>query len=144
MLVARKNCFNTQNDGTPVKAGILEKRCQVALRARQGVCQDLAHIMIALVRELRIPGRYVSGYLWHGEDNEDRSSAGATHAWMEAFLPGAGWVGLDATNGIFCNHNFISTAVGLTPSDITPISGSYFHKEEIPSRMTSQLELLNL
>jgi transglutaminase-like putative cysteine protease len=66
------------------------------------------------------------------------------HAWTEVFLPGAGWLGLDATNGIFCNHNFITAAVGLTPADITPISGAYFHKTQIPAEMTSRLELLNL
>jgi transglutaminase-like putative cysteine protease len=69
---------------------------------------------------------------------------GSLHAWTEVFLPGAGWVGLDGTNGVFCNHNFIGAAVGLTPADITPISGVYFHKKRVPAQMTSKLELINL
>ena len=60
------------------------------------------------------------------------------------FLPGAGWVGMDATNGVFCNHNFVAAAVGLTPADVTPISGSYYHRQRIPAQMTSELTLLNL
>ena len=63
-----------------------------ALRIRQGVCQDFAHIMIALVRQLGIPCRYVSGYLYHDRQTMDRSPAGASHAWVEAYLgePGLG------------------------------------------------------
>src|SRR5258708_23814925 len=57
-----------------------------ALPARRGVCQDFAHIMIALVRQLKIPCRYVSGYLFHGDKAKDPSPAGATHAWAEAYL----------------------------------------------------------
>ena len=99
--------------------------------------------MAELLRDLGLAARLVSGYLRESE-SETRRAEGSLHAWTEVFLPGAGWVGLDATNGIFCNHNFISAAVGLTPADITPISGSYFHKEQIPNRMTSRLELINL
>ncbi len=68
-----------------------------ALRSRQGVCQDFAHIMIALVRNARIPCRYVSGYLYHSSENTHPSADGATHAWVEALLPGVGWVGFDPT-----------------------------------------------
>ncbi|GAC1660963.1 MAG: transglutaminase family protein [Candidatus Acidiferrum sp.] len=96
-----------------------------ALRTRQGVCQDLAHIMIALVRQLRIPGRYVSGYLWHGEKNQDRSSAGATHAWMEALLPGAGWVAFDPTNKLLGSERHIRVAIGRDYADVPPTRGVY-------------------
>jgi transglutaminase-like putative cysteine protease len=113
------------------------------LRAGCGACRDIAVLLAELLREIGLAARLVSGYL-RESDSETRRAEGSLHAWTEVFLPGAGWVGLDATNGIFCNHNFISAAVGLTPSDITPISGSYFHKEEIPNRMTSSLELINL
>ena len=113
------------------------------LRAGSGACRDIAVLLAELLREMGLAARLVSGYL-RESDSETRRAEGSLHAWTEVFLPGAGWVGLDATNGIFCNHNFISAAVGLTPADITPISGSYFHKEEIPNRMTSSLELVNL
>src|ERR1700693_6469102 len=68
-----------------------------ALRSRQGVCQDFAHIMIALVRNAGIPCRYVSGYLYHSGENAHLAADGATHAWVEALLPGIGWVGFDPT-----------------------------------------------
>lgn len=113
------------------------------LRAGSGACRDIAVLLAELLREMGLAARLVSGYL-RESDTETRRAEGSLHAWTEVFLPGAGWVGLDATNGIFCNHNFVSAAVGLTPSDITPISGGYFHKEEIPNRMTSSLELFNL
>ena len=63
---------------------------EVSLGSRQGVCQDFSHIMIAVVRSLGIPCRYVSGYLYHDELHHDRSAEGATHAWVEALLPGSG------------------------------------------------------
>ena len=113
------------------------------LRAGSGACRDIAVLLAELLREMGLAARLVSGYL-RESDTETRRAEGSLHAWTEVFLPGAGWVGMDATNGIFCNHNFVSAAVGLTPSDITPISGGYFHKEEIPNRMTSRLELINL
>ena len=112
------------------------------LRSGSGACRDIAVLLAELLREMGLAARLVSGYL-RESDSQTRRAEGSLHAWTEVFLPGAGWVGLDATNGIFCNHNFITAAVGLTPSDVTPISGSYFHKEEIPSRMTSSLEFVN-
>jgi transglutaminase-like putative cysteine protease len=109
----------------------------------RGACRDVAVLLAEILREMGLAARLASGYL-RETDAKSRRAEGSLHAWTEVFLPGAGWIGLDATNGVFCNHNFISTAVGLTPADITPVSGSYYHKEEIPARMTSRLELLNL
>ena len=61
-----------------------------ALKARRGVCQDFAHIFIAVARQLGIPTRYVSGYLFHdATQTDDRSGEGATHAWVESLLPDA-------------------------------------------------------
>ena len=72
----------------------------LALGTRTGVCQDFAHIMITLVRQLKIPCRYVSGYLYHEDKSKDRSPAGATHAWVEAYLGELGWVAFDPTNNL--------------------------------------------
>jgi transglutaminase-like putative cysteine protease len=113
------------------------------LRIGRGACRDVAVLLAEMLREIGLAARLVSGYL-RESDSEKRRAEGSLHAWTEVFLPGAGWVGLDATNGIFCNHNFITAAVGLTPADITPISGAYFHKTQVPAQMTSRLELLNL
>jgi transglutaminase-like putative cysteine protease len=96
-----------------------------ALRARRGVCQDFAHIMIALLRKHQIPGRYVSGYLFHAEESHDRSSAGATHAWVEAFLPSLGWMPFDPTNSLLCGERHIRVAVGRDYADVPPTRGVY-------------------
>lgn len=95
-----------------------------ALRSRQGVCQDFAHIMISLVRNLRIPCRYVSGYLHHDAEHSDRSADGATHAWVEALLPGVGWVGFDPTNNLIAAGRHIRTAVGRDYADVPPTVGT--------------------
>jgi transglutaminase-like putative cysteine protease len=101
-----------------------------ALRSRQGVCQDFAHIMITLVRRTGIPCRYVSGYLYHGKDNLDRSADGATHAWVEAALPGLGWVGFDPTNNLIAAERHIRTAVGRDYADVPPTMGTMKGKAE--------------
>ena len=94
-----------------------------ALRSRQGVCQDFAHIMIALVRNARIPCRYVSGYLYHSSENTHPSAEGATHAWVEALLPGVGWVGFDPTIDRLASEKHIRTAIGRDYADVPPTIG---------------------
>lgn len=94
-----------------------------ALRSRQGVCQDFAHIMIALVRNARIPCRYVSGYLYHGGENAHPSADGATHAWVEALLPGIGWTGFDPTIDQLAGEKHIRTAIGRDYADVPPTMG---------------------
>ena len=96
----------------------------VSLETRQGVCQDFAHIMIAVVRSLRIPCRYVSGYLYHGDGDHDRSAEGATHAWVEALMPGLGWVGFDPTNNLVVGSRHIRTAIGRDYADVPPTLGT--------------------
>jgi transglutaminase-like putative cysteine protease len=96
-----------------------------ALEARRGVCQDYAHVMIALVRNLGIPCRYVSGYLFHRVEDQDRSAQDATHAWVEALLPGLGWVGFDPTNNLIAGERHIRTAVGRDYADVPPTRGVY-------------------
>ncbi len=97
-----------------------------ALRTRQGVCQDFAHIMIALVRRLDIPCRYVSGYMFHrDEDEHDRSLEGASHAWIEALVPGLGWVAFDPTNNLVGGDRHIRVALGRDYADVPPTRGVY-------------------
>jgi transglutaminase-like putative cysteine protease len=97
-----------------------------ALEQKSGVCQDFSHIMIALVRSrLKIPCRYVSGYLYHGERDRDRSATSATHAWVEAYLPQFGWVGLDPTNWLIASDRHIRTAIGRDYSDVPPTHGIF-------------------
>lgn len=94
-----------------------------ALHSRQGVCQDFSHIMIALVRNARVPCRYVSGYLYHGSENTHPSADGATHAWVEALLPGVGWVGFDPTVNRLVGERHIRTAIGRDYADVPPTMG---------------------
>jgi transglutaminase-like putative cysteine protease len=96
-----------------------------ALEARRGVCQDFAHITIALLRQVRIPCRYVSGYLYHQPKTKDRSANGATHAWVEALLPGLGWVGVDPTNNLFAGERHVRTAIGRDYADVPPTRGVF-------------------
>jgi len=98
----------------------------LALKTHAGVCQDFSHIMIALVRSrLQIPCRYVSGYLYHGDQHKDRSVSSATHAWVEAFLPELGWVGFDPTNALVASDRHIRTAIGRDYSDVPPTHGVF-------------------
>ena len=96
-----------------------------ALEARRGVCQDFAHILITLVRQLKIPCRYVSGYLFHEDQAHDRSPAGATHAWVEAYLGDMGWVAFDPTNDLLGCERHIRVAVGRDYADVPPTRGVY-------------------
>jgi len=96
-----------------------------ALQKRKGVCQDFAHIMIALVRQVKIPCRYVSGHLFHRDGYHDRSSDGATHAWVEAFLPPLGWVGFDPTNNLVAGDRHIRVAIGRDYADVPPTRGVF-------------------
>ncbi len=96
-----------------------------ALRLRKGVCQDYAHIMITLVRHLRIPCRYVSGYLFQQHRNLERSPSDAMHAWVEAYLPNLGWVGFDPTNDTLADERHVRVAVGRDYADVPPTHGVF-------------------
>lgn len=96
-----------------------------ALQARRGVCQDFAHIMLTVGRELGIPCRYVSGYLFHRHEDHDRSQDDATHAWIEAFIPGLDWVGFDPTNNLIARERHIRVAVGRDYADVPPTRGVF-------------------
>jgi transglutaminase-like putative cysteine protease len=98
---------------------------EVVLEQRQGVCQDIAHVMIAVCRQLGIPARYVSGYLFHRRDDNDRSQADATHAWVEVWVPTIGWLGIDPTNNIWTGERHIRMAIGRDYADVPPTRGVY-------------------
>lgn len=98
---------------------------EVALKEKRGVCQDFAHIMIAIARSWGIPARYVSGYLFHRGSRRDRSVDNATHAWIEAYLPSLGWIGLDPTNNIVAGERHIRAAVGRDYNDVPPTRGTF-------------------
>ena len=108
------------------KSTKVDSPIDLALSTQAGVCQDFAHIMIALVRSrLRIPCRYVSGYLYHGESDMDRSISSATHAWVEALVPPLGWVGFDPTNWLVVGDRHIRTAIGRDYAEVPPTHGIF-------------------
>jgi transglutaminase-like putative cysteine protease len=96
-----------------------------AIISRKGVCQDFAHTMIALLRHVGIPARYVSGYLYRGLEDHDRSTPDASHAWVDAFLPNLGWVGFDTTNNLVVSRRHIRTALGRDYADVPPTHGVF-------------------
>jgi transglutaminase-like putative cysteine protease len=95
-----------------------------ALRLRQGVCQDFAHVVIGLSRALSIPARYISGYLYNGPADQLKG-AQASHAWLEVFLPGHGWIGIDPTNHMQTGERHVRIAAGRDYSDVSPLRGTY-------------------
>jgi transglutaminase-like putative cysteine protease len=95
-----------------------------ALEHRKGVCQDFAHIMLAVARHWGIPSRYVSGYLARtADDTQFRSVPDASHAWVECFLPEQGWVGFDPTNDMLANERHVVIAYGRDYGDVPPTRG---------------------
>ena len=112
---------DTAYDEMFAAAGADDRRPRVE-HAPGGV-QDFTHIMIALVRQLRVPCRYVSGYLYHRSNGPDRSAEDAMHAWVEAYLPGLGWVGFDPTNNVLTGDRHIRVAVGRDYADVPPTRG---------------------
>ncbi len=90
---------------------------------KAGVCQDFAHILLLMLRLLNIPARYVSGYVCP-KDSSLRGE-GATHAWVEAFIPYYGWLGIDPTNNCVVNDLHVRLAIGRNFSDCSPMKGTY-------------------
>lgn len=121
------------------KATRVDSPIDEALRLRKGVCQDLTHIMITLVRHLQIPCRYVSGYLYLPGRSHDRSPGEATHAWVEAYLPELGWVGFDPTNNTLADERHIRVAIGRDYADVPPTRGVFRGKAESELAVTVRI-----
>ncbi len=94
------------------------------LRKRRGSCRDFAVLMMEAARSLGIAARFVSGYIFV-PNNSDGIGGGNTHAWMQAYLPGAGWIDFDPTNSIVGNRNLIRVGVAWTPDQVVPLCGTY-------------------
>ncbi|UOQ69926.1 transglutaminase family protein [Hymenobacter volaticus] len=107
---------------------------------KTGVCQDFAHLLLALLRLAGIPARYVSGYVC--PQVEGVRGYGATHAWVEAYIPFYGWLGLDPTNNCIVNDGHIRVALGRNFRDCTPVKGTYkgisTHRLEVSVQIESR------
>ncbi len=96
-------------------------------KQKKGVCQDFAHLQIAMLRSLGIPARYVSGYVRTGNvaDRPDMIGADASHAWLAAWCPMAGWIDADPTNDTLTNSDHVTVAWGREYSDVPPLRGVF-------------------
>ncbi|WP_069660905.1 transglutaminase family protein [Arcticibacter eurypsychrophilus] len=101
----------------------VETTSAVILQLKAGVCQDFAHILLVMLRLACIPARYVSGYICPHKNG--MRGEGATHAWVEAYLPDYGWLGLDPTNNCIANETHVRLAVGRNFTDCSPVKGVY-------------------
>ena len=109
-----------QAEGTNDPLATLQTQC--------GACRDFAVFMMEAVRSLGLAARFVSGYLYDerlAASDVAAVGGGATHAWVEVYLPGAGWVEFDPTNGWVAGRNLIRVSVARTPQQAVPISGSF-------------------
>ncbi len=88
-----------------------------------GVCQDFAHVMIAMLRTWGWPARYVSGYFFSAPSTDTQIVAEAMHAWVEAYRPGIGWIGLDATAGEYTDERYVPVGYGRDYNDVAPVRG---------------------
>jgi transglutaminase-like putative cysteine protease len=107
---------------------------QDTLKLSTGSCRDFALLMMEAVRRLGVATRFVSGYLYDpaldGGDADATVGAGATHAWLQAYLPGAGWVPFDPTNNLTGGNQLIRVGVARDPSQAAPISGSWYGESD--------------
>jgi transglutaminase-like putative cysteine protease len=94
------------------------------LCSKRGSCRDFAVLMMEAARTLGIAARFVSGYIYVPNES-DGVGGGNTHAWMQAYLPGAGWIDFDPTNSIVGNRNLIRVGVAWTPDQVMPLCGTY-------------------
>jgi transglutaminase-like putative cysteine protease len=95
------------------------------LRSRRGSCRDFAVLMMEALRSLGLATRFVSGYIFVPRHDAKVTGGGATHAWMQAYLPGAGWIDFDPTNSIMGNRNLIRVAVAWSPDQVLPLWGTF-------------------
>ena len=108
------------------KATDVHTTVEETLKLKRGVCQDFAHLMIAVCRSKGIPARYVSGYHFIGDLQGGHADyEQASHAWVEAYIPSKGWVGYDPTNNGMVNWRYVKIGHGRDYRDIVPVKGVY-------------------
>lgn len=110
-------------DHLAYEKGITTSATAVAevLEHKKGVCQDLAHVALALCRRLSLPARYVSGYYYKAQGSSELES----HAWCEAFAPSVGWLAFDPTHRGVCGEGHVAVAVGRDFADVAPNRGVF-------------------
>lgn len=124
VVSAQRLCSYVFNTFT-YKKGIttVESTFDEVWKIKTGVCQDFAHVLLSLLKMIDIPARYVSGYICPNKNG--MRGEGATHAWVEAYIPFYGWLGFDPTNNCVVNETHVRLAVGRNFSDCSPVKGTY-------------------
>lgn len=107
-----------------------------------GTCRDFAWLMIEALRSLGFAARFVSGYIY-SPSRASHQGGGATHAWVQVYLPGCGWIEMDPTNGIFGNRDLIRIAVARHPSQARPLSGIFNGSRAAYSGLTVSVNVTN-
>ena len=123
-----ENAFNVSKfifENFTYKQGVttIESDIDEIWSLKAGVCQDFAHLLLEMLQIAELPSRYVSGYIC--PKNHDLRGEGATHAWVEVFLPTYGWIGIDPTNNCLVSDRHVRLAVGKDFHDCTPVKGIY-------------------
>jgi len=106
-------------------------------KLKAGVCQDFTNVLLEMLRMLDIPARYVSGYICPNDDIT--RGEGATHAWIEAYIPFYGWLGVDPTNNTIANENHVRLAVGRNYNDCSPVKGVFKGEDEAQMQVTVEV-----
>lgn len=101
----------------------IETTVDEILEHKGGVCQDFAHLLLQILRSLNIPCRYVSGYICPNKNG--MRGEGATHAWVEAWIPQFGWAGIDPTNNVWVTNTHVKLAAGINFTDCSPVKGTF-------------------
>ncbi|ABD08827.1 Transglutaminase-like [Rhodopseudomonas palustris HaA2] len=114
------------------------------LQTGSGTCRDFALLMIEALRRLGIAARFVSGYLFvHGDRAHGYVGGGSTHAWVQVYLPSAGWIEFDPTNGIIGSRDLVRVAVARDPIQAVPLHGSYFGGADAFLRMDVSINVVS-
>jgi transglutaminase-like putative cysteine protease len=110
---------------------------ETTLQTGSGTCRDFAVAMIEILRGVGVAARFVSGYIAEREGAQHADNA--MHAWVEVYLPGAGWKGIDPTHGVFCDDHYIAVAHAPRPECVSPVQGSYYSPVAVPSELTTRV-----
>ncbi len=111
--------YRDWNHKVRLQAGIHSPN--VTFGAKEGSCRDLAYMCIHMMRSVGLAARFVSGYAYNPETSNEHN----LHAWVEVYLPGCGWIGIDPSLGLFTDHNFFPVAASFDPLLTAPVIGTY-------------------
>ena len=115
------------------------QRPLTTLELGSGSCRDFAVFLVEIARAFGLAARFVSGYML--DAGNDGHASGDMHAWVEVFLPGAGWRGMDPTHGIFCDNAYVPVAHAVVAESVNPVQGSFFSEVPAAARMTTDVRV---